>query len=35
MIVDIYYDLAGPSPQYIITAEASFDDGANFTSLTR
>jgi len=31
MIVDIYYDLAGPEPAYTITVEASFDGGATFT----
>ena len=34
MMVDIYYDLAGPSPQYIITVEASFNAGTNFTMLS-
>ena len=30
MIVDIYYDLAGPAPIYTITVETSFDCGATF-----
>ncbi|MCD4665223.1 MAG: hypothetical protein K8R68_08120, partial [Bacteroidales bacterium] len=34
MIVDITYDLAGPEPDYTITAEASFDDGVTFTTLS-
>ena len=33
MIVDITYDLAGPEPDYTITAEASFDDGVSFTQI--
>lgn len=34
MIVDITYDLSGPEPGYTITAEASFDEGANFTQIS-
>ncbi len=33
MSVDITYDLAGPEPDYVISAEASFDDGATFTQI--
>ena len=35
MMVDIYYDLAGSSPQYIVTAEASFNAGTNFAMLSQ
>jgi uncharacterized protein (TIGR02145 family) len=33
MIVDITYDLAGPEPDYIITVETSFDNGATFVQI--
>jgi uncharacterized protein (TIGR02145 family) len=34
MIVDIYYDLAGSNPPYLITVEASFNGGANFNPIS-
>ena len=34
MLVDIYYDLNGPELPYRIKAEASFDGGTSFSSLT-
>jgi len=33
MIVDITYDLAGPEPDYTITVETSFDNGATFVQI--
>jgi uncharacterized protein (TIGR02145 family) len=35
MMVDIYYDLAGSDPQYVITVEASFNGGTNFAMLSQ
>ncbi|MFQ6611269.1 MAG: formylglycine-generating enzyme family protein [Fidelibacterota bacterium] len=33
-IVDIYYDLDGGLPTYIINTKVSFDDGASFTNIS-
>jgi uncharacterized protein (TIGR02145 family) len=35
MIVDIYYDLTGSNPQYVISVEASFNSGTNFAMLSQ
>jgi uncharacterized protein (TIGR02145 family) len=35
MTVDIYYDLAGSQSKFMVTAEASFDGGSNFTTINQ